>query len=99
VLGGLSGGTQSVKKWLHLGGQEPPAQAPVEAYVPDQPIPSDVPLPPRRDEAVSQEESSVRLASLHAPPKPPARPSSETAPDDPNSSQTTSGPSASPAPQ
>ncbi len=49
VLGGLSGGAQNVKKWLHLGGQEP-APPPVEAYVPDQPIPSDVPLPPRRDE-------------------------------------------------
>ena len=73
VLGGLSGGAQNVKKWLHLGGQEP-APPPVEAYVPDQPIPSDVPLPPRRDEDVSDAESPERLASLHAAPTPPVRP-------------------------
>ena len=80
VLGGLSGGAQNVRKWLHLGGQEP-APPPVEAYVPDQPIPSDVPLPPRRDETVSDAESPERVASLHAPPTPPVRspdPSSPT---------------------
>ena len=42
--------TQNVKKWLHLGGQDQAAQPTVTAYVPDQPIPTDVPLPPRRDE-------------------------------------------------
>ncbi len=50
-LTGLWGSsTQNVKRWLHLGGQEPAAQPTVTAYVPDQPIPTDVPLPPRRDE-------------------------------------------------
>ena len=89
ILGGLSGGAQSVKKWLHLGGQEP-AQAPVEAYVPDQPVLSDAPLPPRRDETVSDGESTVRLASLHTPPTPPVRPTpAETAPDQPDSSEAT----------
>ncbi len=97
VLGGLSGGAQNVKKWLHLGGQEP-APPPVEAYVPDQPIPSDVPLPPRRDETDSDAESPVRLASLHAPPTPPVRPDrAETPSDQPNSSETTSGPPTPPA--
>ena len=92
VLGGLSGGAQNVKKWLHLGGQEP-APPPVEAYVPDQPIPSDVPLPPRRDETVSDAESPVRLASLHAPPTPPVRPDrAETPSDQPNSSETPTPP-------
>ncbi len=42
--------TQNMKKWLHLGGQDQAAQPTFTAYVPDQPIPSDVPLPPRRDE-------------------------------------------------
>jgi murein L,D-transpeptidase YafK len=94
ILGGLSGSAQNVKKWLHLGGQEP-APPPVEAYVPDQPIPSDVPLPPRRDENVSDEESALRLASLHTPPTPPARPTpAGTAPDQPDSSEATSAPSA-----
>ena len=39
VLGGLNGGAQNVKKWLHLGGQEP-APPPVDASAPDQPAPA-----------------------------------------------------------
>jgi murein L,D-transpeptidase YafK len=74
VLGGLSGGAQSVKKWLHLGGQEP-APPPVEASAPDQQTTGDAPLPPRRNETASVEgEKAVRMASLHTPPTPPARP-------------------------
>ena len=96
VLGGISGGAQNVKKWLHLGGQEP-APPPLEAYVPDQPIPSDVPLPPRRDESISDGETSVRMASLHAAPTPPVRPNlAEAAPDEPNSSQSRAAPPAQP---
>ncbi len=73
VAGGLWGAsTQNVKKWLHLSGQEPPQPA-VTAYVPDQPAPSDVPLPPRRDASVGQNEKPARLA-LHTPPTPPAKP-------------------------
>jgi murein L,D-transpeptidase YafK len=88
ILGGLSGSAQNVKKWLHLGGQEPPPPPPVEAYVPDQPIPSDVPLPPRRDENVSDGESAERVASLHTPPTPPVRPTQAgTAPEEPDSSE------------
>jgi murein L,D-transpeptidase YafK len=73
VLGGLNGGAQNVKKWLHLGGQEP-APPPVEASAPDQPAPAGAPLPPHRDDAVSDGEKAVRMASLHTPPTPPARP-------------------------
>jgi murein L,D-transpeptidase YafK len=94
ILGGLSGGAQNVKKWLHLGGKEP-APPPVQTYIPDQPIPSDVPLPPRRDESLSEGDSSVRLASIHAAATPPVRPSpAETASDQPDSSEATSAPSA-----
>ncbi len=76
--GGIWGSsTQNVKKWLHLGGQEPDKPA-VTAYVPDQPIPSDVPLPPRRDESVGQGEKPVHVA-LHAP-VPPAKPAAVDAP-------------------
>ncbi|HEY1451839.1 MAG TPA: murein L,D-transpeptidase family protein [Roseiarcus sp.] len=72
VLGGLSGGAQNVKKWFHLGGQESPP--PAAASASDQPAPADAPAPPRRDETISQGEKPVRLASLHTPPTPPARP-------------------------
>jgi murein L,D-transpeptidase YafK len=92
VLGGLSGSAQSVKKWLHLGGQEPPPP-PVDASAADQPAPVDAPQPPRRDEAASQGEKPERLASLHTPPTPPARPNlAETAPNGADSSKTTSAP-------
>jgi murein L,D-transpeptidase YafK len=73
VLGGLSGGAQNVKKWLHLGGQEP-APPPVDASAPDLPASVEAPQPPRRNEAASEGEKAVRMASLHTPPTPPARP-------------------------
>jgi murein L,D-transpeptidase YafK len=99
VLGGLSGGAQNVKKWLHLGGQEP-APPPVKASAPDQPPPFDAPLPPRRDETVSQDDRPERLASLHTPPTPPARPNlAQSVPDDADSSKTTSPPAAPPSAQ
>ena len=77
--GGVWGAsTQTMKKWLHLGGQDQ-AQPAATAYVPDQPIPSDVPLPPRRDASVAQGEKPVHVA-LHAP-LPPAKPvASQAAP-------------------
>jgi murein L,D-transpeptidase YafK len=87
ILGGLNGSAQNVKNWLHLGGQDP-APPPVQTYIPDQPIPSDVPLPPRRDPALSEGDSSVRLASIHAAAAPPVRPTpAETAPDQLDSPQ------------
>jgi murein L,D-transpeptidase YafK len=92
MLGGLSGGAQNVKKWLHLGGEQP-APPPAGASAPDQPASSDAPLPPRRDETASQGEKPVRLASLHAPPTPPARPAAAaTVPGDADPSKTTSTP-------
>jgi hypothetical protein len=97
VLGGLSGGAQNVKKWLHLGGQESPPP-PVDASAPDQPAPADAPLPPRRDETSSQTDRPERLASLHTPPTPPARPNlAGPASDDSNSSKSGSAPAAAPA--
>ncbi len=42
--------TRSLTKWLNLGGQDKSAQPAITAYIPEQPIPTDVPLPPRRDE-------------------------------------------------
>ena len=92
VLGGLSGGAQNVKKWLHLGGQEP-APPPVDATATDQPASAEAPQPPRRNEAASEGEKAVRVASLHAPPTPPARPNLVgTASNDNNSSKPASAP-------
>ena len=66
--------TQTMKKWLHLGGDEPAKPAPT-AYVPDQPVP---PLPPRRNSSVGQGEKPLHMA-LHAP-LPPAKPESPSKP-------------------
>jgi murein L,D-transpeptidase YafK len=75
VLGGITGGAQSVKNWLHIGGgQQSAPLAPVEASAADEPPSSGAPLPPRRDGAASDGEKSVKIASLHTPPTPPARP-------------------------
>ena len=62
--------TQNVKKWLHLGGQDQAVQPTVTAYIPDQPIPTDVPLPPRRGSPEAQGEKHVALKM----PLPPAKP-------------------------
>jgi murein L,D-transpeptidase YafK len=69
--------TQNVKKWLRLGSQEP-AQPAATAYVQDQPIASDAPLPPRRDASVRQNEKPARLA-LHTPAEAPAKPKASDA--------------------
>jgi murein L,D-transpeptidase YafK len=75
VLGGITGGAQSVKNWLHLGGAQPSAPAaPTEASATDELPSSEAPLPPRRDGAASDGEKGVKMASLHTPPTPPARP-------------------------
>ena len=94
VAGGLWGAsTQNVKKWLHLGGQETAPPAPI-ADGPDQPIPTDVPLPPRRDALLGQNEKPARLA-LHTPPTPPAKPGDATAkPEAPDPATAPSGASA-----
>ncbi len=88
ILGGWGASAQNVKKWLHLGGEEP-VQPTVSAFVPEQPIPTDAPLPPRRDGSDTLSEKPLHSASLHTPPKPPARPNSpEAAPDKPKSIET-----------
>jgi murein L,D-transpeptidase YafK len=91
AAGGVAGmwgsSTQNVKKWLHLGGQDQPAQPEVAAYIPDQPIPTDVPLPPRRDVSVAQAEKPPHVAQKASlpPPKPddtaPAQTSTAAAPE------------------
>ena len=85
VFGRLTGGAKNVRRWLHLGGEEP-APPPVEAVAadpgPDSSVLADPPLPPRRDE-------SLHVASLHASPTPPTRPNpAETPADRPDSSDT-----------
>jgi murein L,D-transpeptidase YafK len=77
VAGMWGASTQTMKKWLHLGGQEP-VQPAATAHVPEQPA---APLPPRRDAAVGQSDKPVRVA-LHAAPLPPVKPdaASSTAP-------------------
>ncbi|HEY1944006.1 MAG TPA: murein L,D-transpeptidase family protein [Roseiarcus sp.] len=68
-VGGVAGGGQSlVKKWFGGGGDS--AQA-IRVFEPQQPIPTDVPLPPRRSaslDAPGPQASAdlVRLASLRA---------------------------------
>jgi len=96
AAGGVAGiwgaSTQNVKKWLHVGGQDP-AQPEVTAYVPDQPIPTDVPLPPRRDPSLGQSEKPLHVALKS--PAPPVRPAtSEAAPAKPDE---TAAPAAAPA--
>ena len=74
AAGGVAGmwgaGTSSVKKWLHVGAQDEPAKPEATAYVTDQSIPSDVPLPPRRGGAVAG--SKLRTLAAKAP-EPPAK--------------------------
>jgi hypothetical protein len=60
-----------VKKWLHVGGEGEPAKPEATAFVPDQAIPSEVPLPPRRS-AKPGEGKAQRVAQK--PPAPPAKP-------------------------
>jgi murein L,D-transpeptidase YafK len=99
VLGGITGGAQNVKNWLHLGGQ-PPAPPAVEATAPDQPLPAGAPLPPRRNETGSDGDKAVRMASLHTPPTPPARPNvAGPASDSGDSSKAAPSPAATPPAQ
>lgn len=69
--------TQNVKKWLHLGAQDQATQPLVAEYVPDQPIPTDVPLPPRRDASPVQGDKPQHVALRT--PLPPSKPG-ETSP-------------------
>ncbi len=78
AAGGVAGvwgaGTNNVKKWLHVGGQDEPAKPEATAFVPDQPIPSDVPLPPRRSAAVGGGKAKILAAKT---PEPLAKPADD----------------------
>jgi murein L,D-transpeptidase YafK len=88
IFGGLGSSAQNVKKWLHLGGQE--LAQPTAAALMPRPIPTDVPLPPRRDESEAVGATTLHLASLRSPPKPPVKPNlPEAAPDKRKASETT----------
>jgi murein L,D-transpeptidase YafK len=78
IVGGASDASQSfVKKWLGFGGGSNDANA-VKAYEPAEPVPADVPLPPRRNAAAdsaSKPQASLRsqnFAAAH--PAPAAQP-------------------------
>jgi murein L,D-transpeptidase YafK len=79
VVGIWGASTNNVKKWLHMGGQEEPAKSEATAYVPDQPIPSVVPLPPRRSSALGEAKAQH---ALKAPP-PPQKPAGDDGQDTP----------------
>jgi murein L,D-transpeptidase YafK len=65
IVGGASDASQSfVKKWLNFG-SEPQDPNLVKAYEPAQPVPADVPLPPRRD--ASNDSTGKPQASLKTP--------------------------------
>jgi len=70
----------SVKKWLHVGGQDAPAKPAATAYVPDQPIPADVPAPPRRSAAPGEGKARV-AAKAQKPSVRPAAADADPAPD------------------
>ena len=95
--GGVWGAsTQTMKKWLHLGGDEPVKPSPT-AYVPDQPIPSNAPLPPRRDGAVDQSDKPVHIA-LHNTPMPPVKRAPAAEPATPEDGAAAASPPAAPTP-
>jgi murein L,D-transpeptidase YafK len=52
MVGGASASSEAfMKKWLNFTAKDDDAAAVVKVYEPAQPVPSDVPLPPRRDAA------------------------------------------------
>jgi hypothetical protein len=60
-VGGVAdGGKSLVKNLFKVGADEPPA---IQVFEPEQPIPTDVPLPPRRSASL---DSPVRMAALPA---------------------------------
>ncbi|MGD1036665.1 MAG: murein L,D-transpeptidase family protein [Roseiarcus sp.] len=79
-VGGVADSGQGiVKKWFGVGGDSPA----INVFEPEQPIPSDVPLPPKRSAALDaprpQASADVRLAALHAAAKPKATPDAAAA--------------------
>jgi len=72
LIGGGDGGPNIVQKWFGLGADSPA----IRVFEPQQPIPSDVPLPPKRNAALAapgpQASADVRIAALRAAAKPKA---------------------------
>ena len=54
----VDGGKTLMKTWFKSGADTPPA---VQVYEPEQPVPSEVPLPPRR---AATADASLRMAAL-----------------------------------
>jgi murein L,D-transpeptidase YafK len=80
-VGGVADSGQTmVKKWFGIGADSPT----IRVFEPEQPIPSDVPLPPKRNAALAapgpQASADVRLAALHAAAKPKPAPDAGAAP-------------------
>ena len=71
-VGGVADSGQSmVKSWFGVGGGSPA----IRVFEPEQPIPTDAPLPPRRDAALdghAPQAATQRVASLHPDAKPKA---------------------------
>ncbi len=72
-VGGVADSGQSmVEKWFGIGADSPA----IRVFEPEQPIPTDVPLPPKRNAALAapgpQASADVRVAALHAAAKPKA---------------------------
>jgi hypothetical protein len=87
--------TSNVKKWLHMGSQDEPAKPEATAYVPDQPVPSDAPLPPRRAAALG--EGKVQHAALKTP-GPPQKPAEAPADAPDTTGSIPASPATAPAP-
>jgi murein L,D-transpeptidase YafK len=80
-VGGVADSGQGlVKKWFG-GGADSPA---IKVFEPEQPIPSDVPLPPKRAATLAapgpQASADLRIAALRAPAKPKPAPDADAAP-------------------
>jgi hypothetical protein len=77
-VGGVAdSGKSLVKNLFKVGGDEPPPPA-IQVFEPEEPIPTDVPLPPRRSASL---DSPVRMAALPAAAsaKPPAAAATDAA--------------------
>jgi murein L,D-transpeptidase YafK len=72
VGGAAESGQSLVKKWLNFGA-DPDTSNVVKVFEPTQPVPSDVPLPPRRNasnEPAGKPQASLKTQSFAAQPKP-----------------------------
>jgi murein L,D-transpeptidase YafK len=77
VVGGATDTSQTfVKKWLSFGAEADTA-AVVKEFEPEQPVPSDVPLPPRRNaaaESVAKPQAALKMQSFAAMRAPTSKP-------------------------